>query len=103
MDPARHQPAPLQRTNWKDAPRASQADLDAAGPVIETWQAVWIRKAGWHPGILTGWRQIGRGDWAARVQWGPAPDETGWLTYKAVAIRPIVAPVDGADPDGGTR
>ena len=71
-----------------------QGELDEAGPPIDTWQAVWVRRAGWHPGILTAWRLCAPGSWAARVQWGPAPDQTAWLRYKAVALQPMPTPDD---------
>jgi len=90
-----HRPTPSLPGNWKDATRIPDTDLQTAGPAVETWQAVWVRRQGWHPGILTAWRPYGPGQWAARVQWGPDPEQTAWLEYKAVAIRPMPA------PDGG--
>ncbi|MFE6872281.1 hypothetical protein ACFVFS_37770 [Kitasatospora sp. NPDC057692] len=90
-------PRPIPRTgDWRDARPASDTEVQAAGARdVPAWRLVWVRRAaGWRPGLLTAWRRVPAGYWAAYVIWGPGEGERGWLKYKGAAIVPAACPDD---------
>jgi hypothetical protein len=94
------------RRDWRDIAVVSERDLAAAGgEVREDLLAVWVRRGGmWHPVVLTGWRQLRPGYWAARLQTGPG-EEPVWVEYKGVALQPVLPQVGdpGEAPAGAGR
>ncbi|WP_030273034.1 hypothetical protein [Streptomyces sp. NRRL B-24484] len=92
--------APIGPRDWRDAVLVSEEDLAAAaGEVVLDVLAVWVRRGGtWWPAVVTGWRQIRPGYWAARLQAGARDEPSVWVHYKGVAIAPVMPQV--GDPTG---
>lgn len=66
----------------------------AVGPVREDQLPVWVRYYGeWHPMVLTGWVQLERGGWVARLQ--HSLDSTPvWVRYRGTSLQPITPRTD---------
>jgi hypothetical protein len=76
--------------DWRDIVPLTEAELATAdSDIVDDLLAVWVRRGGtWHPTVLTGWRQLGPGYWAARLQTGP-DDDPVWVHHKGVALQPV--------------
>jgi hypothetical protein len=87
-------PFSAQSTDWRDIALVTDDDLQtASGHVIDDLIAVWIRRGGiWHGTVLTGWRQLRPGYWAARIQ--PTLDEEVWVHHRGVSLQPVMPQVN---------
>ncbi|MFJ3793873.1 hypothetical protein [Kitasatospora sp. NPDC090091] len=75
--------------SWLDARRAPATEVDqAAADERQVWQPALLLMGGtWVPAIVTAWRPLPAGRWAAHVLWGP-PQTDEWITYSPRVLRP---------------
>lgn len=87
--PSRRPTPPGAVGSWQDARRAPASEVEqAAARERQVWEPVVIRIGGtWLHGILTAWRPLSPGRWAAHVLWGP-PLTTAWIAYSPGTVRP---------------
>ena len=88
MTRSQRRDAPAVR-DWRDAVRMTQQAM-AGGRETAAWRAVWIRRGGWHPGLLTAWSHLPDLEWAARVQF--EPDGAHWIQYTGASLTPVPPP-----------
>ncbi|MFD0351689.1 hypothetical protein ACFQ0M_48445 [Kitasatospora aburaviensis] len=61
-----------------------------------------VRMGGaWQPAVVTAWRPLPQGRWAALTTWGP-PLTTEWVLHTQRTLRPA-ALADGPDDADGNR
>ncbi|MFE3502979.1 hypothetical protein [Kitasatospora sp. NPDC059160] len=97
-----HRPAPQGAVgNWQDARRAAPADVEAAAAQERrTFVLAQLRMGGaWQPAVVTAWRPLPQGRWAARVTWG-LPITTEWVAYAPRVLRPVPLATRPDDRDG---
>ncbi|MFF7995134.1 hypothetical protein ACFZDG_35855 [Kitasatospora xanthocidica] len=89
MSPYSRRPTPPGAAgSWRDARRAPAAEVDqAAATERPAWNPIVIRVGGtWLHGIVTAWRPLPAGRWAAHVLWGP-PLTHEWVIYSPGTLR----------------
>ncbi|MDH6711232.1 hypothetical protein P3T27_007985 [Kitasatospora sp. MAA19] len=94
-----HRPTPPGTAgSWRDARRAPADEVEqAAGRERAAWSPAVIRVGGtWIAAIVTAWRPLENGRWAARVIWGP-PETREWIIRTPGTLRP--AELRAALPD----
>lgn len=75
--------------DWRDAPGVADQAL-ADGRERSAWRAVWIRRSGWHPALLTSWSRLPNLKWAALAQW--ESDGPRWVGYSGASLTPVPPP-----------
>ncbi|UKZ02852.1 hypothetical protein BOQ63_001580 (plasmid) [Streptomyces viridifaciens] len=86
--PSRRPTPPGAVESWRDARRAPQEEVEqAAVRERAVWSPAAIRVGGtWLTGIVTAWRPLAHGRWAAHVLWGP-PLTHEWVIYSPGTLR----------------
>ncbi|WP_329492479.1 hypothetical protein OG618_36930 (plasmid) [Kitasatospora sp. NBC_01246] len=76
-------PAPTGATgSWRDARRAPAGEVEqAADREQPVWTVALLAMGGTLvPAVVTAWRPLAAGRWAAHVHWGPPPTSE-WIIY----------------------
>ncbi|MGW2255101.1 hypothetical protein ACWCXH_33690 [Kitasatospora sp. NPDC001660] len=87
--PPRRPTPPGAAGSWRDARRAPADEVDQAAEREQpAWSPAVIRVGGtWLVGVVTAWRPLSAGRWAAHVLWGP-PLTQEWVIHSRSTLRP---------------
>ncbi|MFE2723947.1 hypothetical protein [Kitasatospora sp. NPDC059327] len=100
-----HRPAPEGATgSWRDARRAPAAEVEhAADRERDVFTHALLAMGGTLvPAVVTAWRPLDGGRWAAHVLWGP-PLTAEWIISTPHTLRPAHPAAPPAPDAGRTR
>ncbi|MFI8085997.1 hypothetical protein ACIF6L_35045 [Kitasatospora sp. NPDC086009] len=99
--PSRRPPAGAPGS-WRDARRAPDGEVEQAAALERpAWTVALLAVGGTLvPALITAWRPLAAGRWAAHVQWGPPP-AADWVIYTPHTLLPATVTPRTDRPEAG--